>query len=302
MAIIEQGILGGFSGRVGTVVGYHRHGAWFVRAYQPHINDRKSAAQLEQRSRFKAMIQFASPATPLLRIGLRQMADREGITEGNVFLKINKACFQNLNNQNNPITPNPITPTTPINQITPTILYPSLQFSRGPLAAPRALEYSLAGALCTVRWQRSGGSLTDTLHIYAYCPATGTGICLTARRSQGRLRALLPEGFAGQELHVWAFVQGRGGAVSGTEYVREDESDSTHSDAEGCTPLPDLSWEAKERVPTRFLSATLGTPSSSQIHNLQSDRLCSNLFNLHRTPAAPKNPCGGYSFLLQSRP
>ena len=93
MAKLDMGILGGFSGRVGTVVGYYRRGAWFVRAYQPHIKDRKSAAQLEQRSRFKAMIQFASPATPVLRVGLRQVAADWQITEGNAFLKINKECF-----------------------------------------------------------------------------------------------------------------------------------------------------------------------------------------------------------------
>ena len=89
-----MGILGGFSGRVGTVVGYYRRGAWFVRAYQPHIKDRKSAAQLEQRSRFKAMIQFASPATPVLRVGLRKVAADQQITEGNAFLKINTESFQ----------------------------------------------------------------------------------------------------------------------------------------------------------------------------------------------------------------
>ena len=231
MAIIEQGILGGFSGRVGTVVGYHRHGAWFVRAYQPHINDRKSAAQLVQRSRFKAMIQFASPATPLLRIGLRQMADREGITEGNAFLKINKDCFQNLNNQNNPITPNPITPTTPINQITPTILYPSLQFSRGPLAAPRSLEYSLEGALCTVRWQRGGGSLTDTIHIYAYCPAAATGRAVASvERARGHAQFLLPQEFTNQEIHLWAFAEGGGGAVSKTQYINRVEEGATSAE------------------------------------------------------------------------
>ena len=93
MAKLDMGILGGFSGRVGTVVGYRRRGAWFVRAYQPHINDRKSAAQLEQRSRFKAMIQFASPATPVLRIGLKKAAAAQCLTEGNIFLKINKNHF-----------------------------------------------------------------------------------------------------------------------------------------------------------------------------------------------------------------
>ena len=100
MAKIEMGILGGFSGRVGSVVGYHRRGAWFVRAYQPHIKDRKSAAQLEQRSRFKAMIQFASQATGVLRVGLREAARAEGLTEGNLFLKENHAGFGTANYSN----------------------------------------------------------------------------------------------------------------------------------------------------------------------------------------------------------
>ncbi|MBP3764079.1 MAG: hypothetical protein J6I49_09440, partial [Bacteroidales bacterium] len=127
---------------------------------------------------------------------------------------------QNLNNQNNPITPNPITPTTPINQITPTILYPSLQFSRGPLAAPRSLEYSLEGALCTVRWQRGGGSLTDTIHIYAYCPAAATGRPVASvERALGHAQFLLPQEFTNQEIHLWAFAASPDGTASRTAYA-----------------------------------------------------------------------------------
>ncbi len=127
MAKLDMGILGGFSGRVGTVVGYHRHGAWFVRAYQPHIKDRKSAAQLEQRSRFKAMIQFASPATPVLRVGLRQVAADQQITEGNAFLKINKECFprESRNSRNTRESRNSRN-----SRNSRAIDYPSLQFSR----------------------------------------------------------------------------------------------------------------------------------------------------------------------------
>ena len=104
MAKLDMGILGGFSGRVGTVVGYHRRGGWYVRAYQPHIKDRKSEAQLAQRGRFKAMIQFASQATGVLRVGLKQLAADQQITEGNAFLKINHRNFQNnQKTQNTPI-------------------------------------------------------------------------------------------------------------------------------------------------------------------------------------------------------
>ena len=216
MAKIEMGILGGFSGRVGTVVGYHRHGAWFVRAYQPHIKDRKSAAQLEQRSRFKAMIQFASPATPVLRVGLKQLAARMQITEGNAFLKINKDCFPRESRES---------------RNSRAIDYPNLQFSRGSLAAPAALQYAVdEGGVLTVRWSAEGGSLTDRVHIYIYSPAAQTGIALQGERGRHRLQALLPEGFAPEGLHVWAFASNASGNVSSTQYINPIDSTGEKTD------------------------------------------------------------------------
>ena len=215
MAKLDIGILGGFSGRVGTVVGYHRRGAWFVRAYQPHIKDRKSVAQLEQRSRFKAMIQFASPATPVLRVGLRQVAADWQITEGNAFLKINKECFprESRNSRNS--------------RNSRAIDYPSLQFSLGRLTAPKGLQYTVdEGGVLTVRWCAEGGSLTDRVHIYIYCPTAQTGIALEGERAQRHLRALLPEGFAAADLHLWVFASNARGEVSPTAYATKAENPS----------------------------------------------------------------------------
>ncbi len=222
MAKIEMGILGGFSGRVGTVVGYYRRGAWFVRAYQPHINDRKSAAQLEQRSRFKAMIQFASPATPVLRVGLRQVAADCQITEGNAFLKINKECFPRESRNSRAID------------------YPSLQFSRGSLAAPQALQYAVdEGGVLAVRWSAGDGRLADRIHIYVYCPAAMTGIALEGERGRHGLQALLPQDFVGEELHLWAFAAAADGMVSPTVYgapATGDAATTPHTPNEEAAP------------------------------------------------------------------
>ena len=209
MAKLDMGILGGFSGRVGTVVGYHRRGAWFVRAYQPHIKDRKSAAQLEQRSRFKAMIQFASPATPVLRVGLRKVAADWQITEGNAFLKINKECFprESRNSRN-----------TRESRNSRAIDYPSLQFSQGSLVAPTALQYAVdEEGVLHVRWESAGGVRSDRVHIYVYC--RGRGLCAEGRRGEGRVQLLLPEEFAADGLHVWAFAASANGEVSPTAYA-----------------------------------------------------------------------------------
>ena len=235
MAKLDMGILGGFSGRVGTVVGYHRRGAWFVRAYQPHIRDRKSAAQLEQRSRFKAMIQFASPATPVLRIGLKHLAADQQITEGNAFLKINKNHFRSSPKLGEvaarsadggvcPANPDTHAPVAACGGATPSSLegelridYSSLQFSQGSLPGVRSLQWSVDedGAL-RVRWERGGGVRGDRVHIYVYC--RGCGLVAEGRRGDGHVQLLLPEGFTPDGMHVWAFAANGQGEVSKTVY------------------------------------------------------------------------------------
>ncbi len=227
MAKLDMGILGGFSGRVGTVVGYHRRGAWFVRAYQPHIKDRKSEAQLQQRSRFKAMIQFASPATPVLRVGLRRLAADWQITEGNAFLKINKECFPrgSRNTRNSRESRN-----------SRAIDYPSLQFSQGTLAVPKGLQYAVdERGVLAVRWVADGGGLADDIHIYIYSPAAGRGLTAVAERGRRAVQLLLPEEFAGGELHLWAFAASGQGNVSATVYGTAMAQPAAELSA---TPLP----------------------------------------------------------------
>lgn len=61
MATINQGVMGGFSGTVGTVVGGKWNGKDYMRARQTSHTDAKSMAQLDQRARFKTVIQFLKP-------------------------------------------------------------------------------------------------------------------------------------------------------------------------------------------------------------------------------------------------
>ena len=296
MAKLEMGILGGFSGRVGTVVGYHRRGAWFVRAYQPHIKDRKSAAQLEQRSRFKAMIQFASPATPVLRVGLKQLAAAQQITEGNAFLKINKQHFNSSPKfeevqANGHFNSSPklgevdarsadggVCPETSLithSPVAATVLdskhlngalrinYPQLRFSQGNLPAPRALQWSVdeRGAL-SVRWSGEGGRLTNRVHIYVYCPSAATGISADGERGRGGVQLLLPQGFASEELHVWAFASSKDGNVSGTVYGASDQFESDGGASVGIGQRTEAPVQAEEGVshhPSAHLRATQPT-------------------------------------------
>ena len=53
MGKIKQGILGGFKGKVGTVIGASWNGIAYMRGLPQSTKDRKSAAQLAQRALFK---------------------------------------------------------------------------------------------------------------------------------------------------------------------------------------------------------------------------------------------------------
>lgn len=60
MGIIKQGILGGFSGKVGSVVGTSWKGRAVMKAMPLSVANPKTAGQVAQRSAFKACVQFAS--------------------------------------------------------------------------------------------------------------------------------------------------------------------------------------------------------------------------------------------------
>lgn len=57
MGKFNQGILGGFTGKVGGVVGARSRGEWIYRAYQGIVKNPKTAAQTKQREQFKIFSQ-----------------------------------------------------------------------------------------------------------------------------------------------------------------------------------------------------------------------------------------------------
>ena len=56
MGTLVNGILGGFSGKVGTVVGSFWKGIASMRAYTPNVSSPNTPKQLEQRAKFGAML------------------------------------------------------------------------------------------------------------------------------------------------------------------------------------------------------------------------------------------------------
>jgi len=92
MGKIKQGVLGGFSGTVGTVVGSIWNGICYMRGVAKSYKDKKSAKQVAQRTRFKACVKLAKSVISKLIRPIWNLSAEE-MTGYNLFMKTNQSCF-----------------------------------------------------------------------------------------------------------------------------------------------------------------------------------------------------------------
>jgi len=90
MGTIKRGILGGFSGKVGTVIGGNWKGIDYMRGKAASVSNPKTEAQLDQRARFGTALKFLQPLTSFLRVGFKNYAVK--------MTAFNSAMSYNLNN------------------------------------------------------------------------------------------------------------------------------------------------------------------------------------------------------------
>ena len=74
MGIINKGILGGFSGKVGTVIGGNWKGIDYMRSVSSSKRTNFSQAQLEQQAKFALSVKFLQPINGLLDVTFRDYA------------------------------------------------------------------------------------------------------------------------------------------------------------------------------------------------------------------------------------
>lgn len=74
MGQIKQGILGGFSGRVGTVVGSSWKNVSYMRALAISVSNPRTLKQQAQRGKFTKSLRFLCAIVPYVRTGYKQLA------------------------------------------------------------------------------------------------------------------------------------------------------------------------------------------------------------------------------------
>jgi len=240
MAKLEQGILGPFRGKVGTVVGYLWRGRQVVRAYRREINYPNTEQQQAEREWFVGMVRFAATARQALLLGLRERAARDVMTEGNVFVRMNKGCFgrgaaQRVRSAAAMDMPRAAadmascgSTADAARRVRTGVDYEHIRIAEGAAAPVRFTMASVdENNVLHVDFERNGGmtraKASDRVYVYVYNADTREGLLShPAERRRGRLEMLLPEGWNHHNVRMWGFVVDGEGRASVSQYVAVD--------------------------------------------------------------------------------
>ena len=231
MAKQTAGFMGGFHGRLGPAVGYMWRGQWCVRAYNPAPRNPRTPEQVAHREMFKREVQLASHMSWAINLSFKEVSYNMGMTPYNLFVHLNQHAFSLVERDQSGANQHAFSlverdqsganqPNEVVNGIF-TVDYRKLILSTGPLqeAVYEAPEWTSDNVL-TVKLGRSSGDRHDYVRLYVYCPDLETGI-LTAPvyRKAKQISAMLPDRFAGCEVHVYGLVYNDEGVWAETTYV-----------------------------------------------------------------------------------
>ena len=207
MGKISQGVLGGFSGKVGNVVRGTWKGIDYMRIKPANVSNPRTEGQVDQRSKFSTVLRFLQPMTDFLRVGFKLYANK--------MTQFNAAMSYNLNNAITGAYPNF------------TIDYANALVTRGNLtvAAGSAASSPSAGDV-EVTWTNNSGSgsasATDKALIVLINTTRQEAVFTTAGadRSAGTDIISVPSEYTGEDVEAFlGFISDDGSNVSNSVYL-----------------------------------------------------------------------------------
>ena len=192
MATITKGILGGFSGKVGTVVGASYRGMDIIRS-KPKKSDRKpTAAQVLQQKKFKLVVQFLQPLKP---IQSRYFGASSGARS-----KVNLAASYLLENAILVVADEP------------EFIFNKILITKGDLAGFQNVSAAAGvGRAIDLNWEdnslQGNAKATDIANVVCYNEALQKFEIYEAVATRADLTAevTLPPFYVGLEVHVWMY-------------------------------------------------------------------------------------------------
>lgn len=206
MATFIKGILGGFSGKVGTVVGSNWKGKNVLRSLPTRTNREASQAQLDQQEKFAKIMAFMS--------GLSSLLDTSFKAYANGVSGVNAAVSYNLQNA-------------VIGSASPyEIDYSLALVSRGDLPnAPNAGAVAESANLIRFNWDNNAGvgkaKADDKAILVLYAPALKRSAYLLADAPRSAAtESFDASAFSGETVETWlAFINANGNVVSNSFYT-----------------------------------------------------------------------------------
>lgn len=211
MAKISWGILDGFIGKVGTVVGSFWKGKPVMRAYKRQVHDRDSEAQQLVRTRFGAINSLAGAFLSAIRLGFFEMARRSRTTEGNVFVQMNW-------NRVHADTPGSATIDYEDLVVAQGNL-PEIQFGAVTTTNPLEVDVAISDDASII-----GSDPADEAYVFVYSPQAKAGILSQpVLRVEESTEIRVPAYWNGHRVHVYGFGIGAGidnaGLISNSRYL-----------------------------------------------------------------------------------
>lgn len=208
MGTIKQGILGGFSGKVGTVIGGSWKGISYMRSQAQSVKNPRTEAQMEQRGKFAITLAFLKPITAYIRTGYKNYANKQ--TAFNAAMSY--------------ICKNAISGTFPEYELD----YSQALVSRGSLTPAEDGTATAADGKITFAWLNNSGVgnalATDLAMPLVLNKDKDEAVFNTAsvNRSVGSVDVNLPADWVGDQVEVYlAFVSADGKSVSNSVYLGE---------------------------------------------------------------------------------
>ena len=211
MAKQTDGILGGFNGKVGTVVGYRWKGIWCVRSHNALARNPRTEAQQAHRAMFKAEVQLAGKMRWAVNVGLKLPADEMNMTAQNLFVKGNQHAFSSVEGFFK-------------------VDYAALQVSYGPVAPVAMTEASVdEDNVLNIKFEknplRRSCDSHDSIFFWIFCEELQEGyLSNPVYRRMQKASVALPDEFQGTTLHIYAFAQDEQGRCSETGYMKPGDS------------------------------------------------------------------------------
>jgi len=232
MAKLGNSTFGGFVGKLGNVVGYNRKGVWCVRTRPISIRNPRTEAQQRHRSMFAEEVRLAGHMKWALGVGLKAVADEYHMTVQNAFVSLNQQAFS-------------------LEDGAFEVDWSQLKLSAGPIAPVELTEASIDGDnVLNVRFEpnplKMRADRFDSVYIWVYYPELRSGyLAAPVYRMDKRVRASLPDGLVGKEVHVYGFAINKEGLASLTSYIKtdfeENEPEVQTTSPKGLQSTPPLS-------------------------------------------------------------